>query len=279
MDFKRILAFGDIHGFYDYFMQALESAKYDPSSDLLISCGDLLDRGKKPVECLSFVCDKIKDDKIVCIRGNHEDLTQEAIARREFLGHDLHNGTAETLYTIYEHWPKRRIPATNDDVFEYIKENGMFNRYMNYLVDYYEYGDYIFVHGWVPCKSGYKFDKNGSGDKIYTLDPGWEAGDWSKARWINGMDAWNQGAKIDGKTIVCGHWNSSWGAHYIDHNGPEFNNRYSTNPEHRCGAHFEPFIKPGIIALDGCTAYSHRVNIVAIEGDEIKTFSNKTVEF
>ena len=65
---------------------------------------------------------------------------------------------------------------------------------------------------------------------------------------------------LKGKTVVCGHWHSSWGHSRLHNKGPEFN----TNEETAC---FDPFIDRGIIALDGCTAYSNQVNCIVIEDE------------
>ena len=92
----------------------------------------------------------------------------------------------------------------------------------------------------------------------------WRDGDWKSARWINSLDAWNQGIKVDGKTIYCGHWHTSWGHSKLHKIGSEWDNKYSTNSEHK-KAHFEPFCDDGICAIDACTAYSHKVNVVIVE--------------
>ena len=84
-------------------------------------------------------------------------------------------------------------------------------------------------------------------------DPDWrEAGPqaWREARWINGMDA-AQSCREE-KTILCGHYHCSYGHAVYEQKCPE------AGP----GADFSPYYAPGIIALDACTAYSGRVNVV-----------------
>ncbi len=78
---------------------------------------------------------------------------------------------------------------------------------------------------------------------------------WEGARWLNGMQMWNAGVIEKGKTIVCGHYRTSYGHSKIQGNGGEF----------REDADFSPFIDDGIIALDACTAYSGFVNCVVID--------------
>ena len=62
---------------------------------------------------------------------------------------------------------------------------------------------------------------------------------------------------MEEKTVLCGHWHTSYGQSKYEHRGPEF------GP----GADFSPYIAPGIIALDACTAYSGKVNIYIIEDE------------
>lgn len=69
---------------------------------------------------------------------------------------------------------------------------------------------------------------------------------------------------MEGKTVVCGHWHTSYGHSKLHSDGVEFPNKYSANPEHRY-ANFDPFVDNGIIALDGCTALTDKVNCVVLE--------------
>ena len=259
----KYFIFSDVHGFYDELIDALDKKGFekDNPEHIIVSLGDLLDRGPKPLQCLQFV-NSIPNTRKILIRGNHEDLMEEAIARREFLSHDWHNGTEQTTYDLTGYGYKL---FTDIDVFDAMKKHLDYNEYINSTIDYYEDDKHIFVHGWIPCKSSDQNMYHAHGIK-YTFDENWHNGDWKKARWINGMDAWNQGVRVDGKTIYCGHWHTSWGHSKLHQNGPEWNNKYSTNPEHR-KAHFEPFCDEGICAIDACTAYSGKVNVILVEED------------
>lgn len=62
-------------------------------------------------------------------------------------------------------------------------------------------------------------------------------------------------ATLEDKTIVCGHWHASYGHSRIEERGSEF------GPD----ADFTPYIAPGIIAMDACTAQSGFVNCVVID--------------
>ena len=64
----------------------------------------------------------------------------------------------------------------------------------------------------------------------------------------------NRGIVEKGSTIYCGHWHTSWG-HERDGNGSEWGS----------DAVFLPYVKEGIVALDGCTSHSGFVNVVVVE--------------
>ena len=244
----------DVHGFYNELERALKDAGFDKDNHehIFVSLGDLLDRGNFPLQCLKFVNSL---DRKILIRGNHEDLMEEALARREFRYHDYTNGTAGTAFDLSGYGVDC---FSEDEVIDRVKSNEEYNKYLSSTVDYYDDGENVFVHGWIPCETSDDNMCHSRGIKYHSIDS-WESGSWRRARWINGMDAWNNGVRLDGKTIYCGHWHTSWGHSKIHKIGTEWDNEYSTNPDHR-KAHFEPFVDNGIVALDACTAYSHKIN-------------------
>ena len=116
------------------------------------------------------------------------------------------------------------------------------------MVDYFETEKYIFVHGWIPCIA----------EPVFGGIPEWrEASEdaWNLARWINGMAAAKAGIVEENKTIVCGHWHSSYGHSNFEGRGSEFGE----------DADFTPYYGNGIIALDACTARSKMVNVIVVE--------------
>ena len=243
----------DVHSFYNIMIDALQEAGFDKTNKehIFVSLGDLLDRGDSPLQCLRYV--NSLPQKIL-IRGNHEDLLEEAISRKDFLRHDFANGTVQTVIDLVSDVNKIN---SMDDVFYNISHNEELNKYLDSLQDYYEDEKNIFVHGWIPCK----FNKK---SETFTEYEDWHSGDWLNARWINGMEAWHNNIKVPNKTIYCGHWHTSWGHKYLHNSSAEWDNRYSTNPAHR-KADFSPFIDDGIVALDACTAYSHKINVYVID--------------
>ena len=236
----------DVHSFYDEMLKALEDKGFDINNPehIIINCGDALDRGSKPFEVLDFFMNKLPKGRRILIRGNHEDLMEEALARGYFMVHDIHNGTQQTAFKLTNSQDLNEF-----DAIQNMKKHQLYNKYVSECVDFREIGDYIFVHGWIPCKP-----------YVYKYQEDWREGDWKSARWYNGMEMWHKGVREPNKTIVCGHWHSSFGNCYYHQDGLEFPNKFNKGK-----ANFKPFIDEGIVALDACTALSHFVNCLKIE--------------
>lgn len=252
----------DVHGFYDEMVKALNEAGYDRENPdhCLVSCGDLLDRGSKPRECMEYV---LSAPRHICIRGNHEDLMEQAIALREFRYHDITNGTQNTACAITGTYDPSSACLL-------MRSDKLYNKYISETIDYYETKRYIFVHGWIPCDRLFLPNHRTFLRYSYTPNPQWRAAsndEWCKARWYNGMEAWFCNVQEPEKTIVCGHWHCSWGNHFIHQDGEEFPDLKSEDPA-KLFANFEPFVDDGIIALDTCTAYTNRVNVVVLEEED-----------
>lgn len=99
----------DIHGFFDEWMSALKEKEFDMNNPKhkLIVCGDLFDRGRQPKEIIDFVLSH--KDRIILIKGNHEDLMEEMIARGKNNFADLSNGTAQTIVDLCSEWQVSRF--------------------------------------------------------------------------------------------------------------------------------------------------------------------------
>lgn len=250
----------DVHSFYNELMYALNEKGFDNNNPehKLIICGDVFDRGEHSKDLYKFL--KSLGDRFIYIRGNHEDLLKscvEEISLGKYLAnYHFSNGTVKTIcqltgVDLYD-WTSYNINAVNkvctvmQPILEWIDKKA---------IDYYELNNYIFVHGWVPCDSDDPIIYHAN--KKMTLIPreNWDKSNWEEARWINGMLAWKQGNIIPNKTIVCGHWHSSFGNSKYHKDGEEFGET----------SNFKPFIDEGIIAIDGCVAYSGFLNCIVIE--------------
>lgn len=73
-----IYAVGDLQGCYDELQLLLEKVAFDPSKDILWSCGDMVNRGPKSLKTLRFCMDL--GPAFVGVLGNH-DLHMLSVAR------------------------------------------------------------------------------------------------------------------------------------------------------------------------------------------------------
>lgn len=54
-DWRNIWLMGDLHGCFALLMNRLRQLRFDPRADLLISVGDLIDRGPQSADCLGLL--------------------------------------------------------------------------------------------------------------------------------------------------------------------------------------------------------------------------------
>lgn len=252
----KLFVLSDVHSFYEPMMAALEKNGFDISNPdhHIVVCGDLFDRGPDARKVLNFMQKLNSLNRLVYVGGNHEELLfqclQEVVRGQGISYHHDSNGTTDTITQItglnrhdlsFRLFDLQKFYDNITELTDFISECA---------VDYAEIGNYIFVHGWIPCNpySG-KVEEN------------WREGDWDSARWYNGMSAWHNGARIPGKTIVCGHWHTSWGHSHLHQDRKEFPQKNRVDWQKS----FEPFIDDGIIAIDACTAYTEFCNCLVVE--------------
>ena len=236
---KKYFVMSDIHSFYGPFILELDKAgfeKYNPNH-ILIICGDLFDRGPQSVELLHYLL-SLPEDRLILIRGNHEDLLLNLFKTGKFLPHNYINGTMTTLENFFG---KYFINPT-DDTIDFSGKNRTVDRICDYIeetVNYFETENYLFVHGWVPegvkaAKDCQKVDNQG----------------WEKARWIKWTERYEGENPLLDKTLVCGHMPTFF-AKFFDETRGE--NNYDT------------FYGKGLIAIDAGTFDTKRVNVLVLE--------------
>lgn len=112
----RNYVIGDIHGCYEELVKILEKIDLDFSTDRLIFTGDYIDRGDKSYEVLSYLKklqEKQGDDKVVLLRGNHEQMAIDYFERADSSW--FSNGCNNTLYSF------KRNGADIMDYLDYFK--------------------------------------------------------------------------------------------------------------------------------------------------------------
>ena len=258
----------DPHGYYSHLENALREAGFfeETAPHKLVVCGDLLDRGKEARKLIEFLLQLKSEDKLIYILGNHEDLLVQCLHKiagggvhevASGMSHHYQNGTWNTLLQISG---MDEMGAYNNP-YALVKEvlySPFYSELLPFGLDYYETEHYIFTHGWIPC-----IVKGHRPYLRYEYDPDWRSEEiyaWQRARWFNGMElACKHGVTVPGKTVVCGHWHTSYGHALIESKGTEF------GPD----ADYSPFYAEGIIALDACAARSHTVNCIVIEDNPL----------
>lgn len=269
---KKYFIMSDIHSFYDEMQKALKKQSFDISNPnhILIICGDLFDRGSKSKEVLQFV--QSLGDRFIYIRGNHEDLLmdclQEIASGRTVSPHHYSNGTVRTIAQFCDLPESSLLWVRREDSINYLiyeKMKPIINWINEKSIDYIEIDNNIFVHGWIPI-TGTKIGWSGEwmNPEMIPQDQ-WDEDTnkwaWKEARWVNGAKLWKQGIRIPNKTIIAGHYHSSWAHSHLHQDRKEFPDKSKKDWKKS----FEPFTDDGIIIIDSCCAYSGFLNCIVLE--------------
>ena len=258
-----LFAVSDIHGYYNETVRALtEAGFWGSKKNRLVVVGDALDRGGQTNEMIDFLLGLHAEGRLIYIYGNHEELFYHCLQEIAAGGigmiaggmsHHYYNRTFQSIVDIAKMSVDEAV-LYPEELVARVKASDFYNILLPSAVDYYETEKYIFCHGWIPLDINIE-------DMIsnFSYRPDWREADeteWHKARWRNGMEmCCMHGVKEPGKTIVCGHWNCSWGHAHID----------GTCSERGKDAITTPFSADGIIAIDACTARFGRVNCIKLE--------------
>lgn len=227
---QRLVICSDVHGFYDELMEALDKVNFNSESDLFISLGDNIDRGPKPKEVINFM---LSLPNKVLIKGNHCDLFETFCTRGYPLSHDWSNGTADSILSLAPKAKNWKVACA----VAYEKVKPM----LDIMVDYYETKHYIFTHGYLSKGDDWRYANSRK---------------WEQARWFNGIEKAMFDYTFD-KCVVVGHYHTSWG-----------HAKLGECSEFGEDADFSPFYyKDKLIAIDGCTVYTHKVNVLVLEDE------------
>ena len=247
----KFFVVSDVHGFYHEMLDALDNAGFDPNNEdhWLISCGDNFDRGPCPEDVMVYF--KLLPRKIL-VRGNHEDLLMECINRGYGLSHDFSNGTVQTILDLAPNAQPFHVACAVAE--ERVRD------FIDSMVNYFETKNYIFVHSWVPLNCDDDFPPYYIRNRKFSKMEDWRCAsdlEWEDARWGNPFELAEKGLLPD-KTLVFGHWHCSEGW-AIAEDRSDFGE----------DARFDPFYGDGFIAIDGCTAHTHKVNVLVLEDESI----------
>lgn len=256
---KKIFAVSDIHGHYKELKKALEKAGFIPNDDsqLLIVCGDCFDRGNESrlvFEYLNTIQNKI------LIKGNHEDMLTLILDKKHIGSGGFTNGIDCTIRDFFGDEAFGILDPRYQSAIRlnfWGKEDILseLHSFMNDMYDYYETEHYVFTHGWLPSVA--------VDEGIYRVKEDFrleQPGLWERARFTEWYRRYQQGALLDGKTIVCGHRTSRFGCLFDETRDP---------------TDFSAFYAKGMIAIDTSTVQSKEVNVLVIEDEEIPSETHK----
>jgi serine/threonine protein phosphatase 1 len=95
LKYQNIYVIGDIHGCYSLLMDELANVNFNFEQDLLISVGDIVDKGPQSYKCLELIDQKW----FTMVRGNHEELCIQGNYNSYFRKiHEKYGG--EWFYTL-----------------------------------------------------------------------------------------------------------------------------------------------------------------------------------
>lgn len=239
---KKIFALSDVHGFFTPMKTALDAAGYDPGdeSHLLVFVGDMFDRGDENLAVLCYLSE-LKNK--VLIRGNHDDRLMEILETRQLDFADAHNRIDKTLLEFFGE------DCIDGNLRLHISDWALAEKLMDLYqteLDYFEFGDYIFTHGWVPSVL--------RGNTPYPAD-NWALAspeEWTYARWAEWQQMYSkrETSVIPGRIIVCGHRPAAFGYMFDDS---------------RAYDDYGIFYGDGMIAIDGWTVRSGIVNVLVLD--------------
>lgn len=243
----------DVHGFYDEMKVALDEAGFDENNPehWLVGCGDYMDRGTQPIQVMRYLHNLPRK---ILIKGNHEQLLVDCCYRGQAFSHDLSNGTADTIWNIaYTPGYIEDFPEMCDYALKRTKP------FRDSMVNYLETKNYIFVHSWIPVINKDGLPAYYTRNRDFDFNPDWRDAsqkDWDDATWGDPFDMAARGLNQTGKAIVFGHWHCSTGWAKAEGRS-EFGE----------DAKFDPYYGDGFIAIDACTAHTHKVNVLVLEDE------------
>ena len=264
---KKIFAVSDIHGDFDALISSLEEAGYDESNPehLLISLGDAFDRGERSADVYEYLKRLSDEGKAIVLKGNHTTMFIDYLDGTSLDPFNYYrNGEKETFADFlhrtdpFESWcmiDKNIQNPTYGDFATWVKEareeiNEEYPELLEWLKTrpyYYETKNYIFTHGAIDTRVE---DWHNPHCFRYKYN------DWDALTWDDGS-FFGKTIKNTDKTVVIGHFGTQ-----------TLRKMYNTGENDETWSILTR--KDGrVIALDATTCYSHKVNVLVLESEEL----------
>lgn len=266
---KKIFAVSDIHNEYDALINALNEAGFDENNPehLLVSVGDAFDRGGNALAVYEYLKRLSDKGSAIVLKGNHTGFFTGYLDGTILSPFNYyHNGTNETMADfLHETAPfemycvlKEIDQPTYGDFADWLSGarqeiNGEFPELLEWLNTrpyYYETKNYIFTHG-----------------AIDTNAPDWHNPhcirysfvDWDALMWDEGS-FFGKDIKNTDKIVVIGHF----GAKHLREMWPQLITKDT-------GGKYDILTRDDgkVIAIDATSNYTHRVNVLVIENEEV----------
>lgn len=252
---SKLFVISDVHGFYDQMIEALNEAGFDKDNPdhILISLGDNFDRGDKNEKVMEYLNSLTKK---VLVKGNHEGLLIDCCYRGFPKSHDFGNGTIKTINEFGG--------AENGVPFDECCEITLSKTktFLDQMLNFFETENYIFVHSYPVLKRCDDMPRHYTRGRVFDYDQNWRNAtkeQWEDAMWGNPFELHMIHGKHFDKTIVCGHWDTSWAWC-----------RYTGDPDTEMSECFDPYYMDGLIGIDAMTSYSGIVNVLVLEDEMIE---------
>jgi len=260
---KKYFVVSDVHSCYDALIKALNKKHFDPKNKnhILVVLGDIFDRGDKPIELYEFL-KSIPNNRLVLVRGNHEDIFTQLINSPLPDETDYYNGTVSTLCKIvniaeekmdYHYWQSLyyKTYSFNPEIMYrqtwYTVKNKVLNSEIYKFItsrkwkNFFELDNYIFVHGFIPLVNG----------KYYTNWRNLDKEHWEGARWLYGYKESLKGNYQETKALVCGHVPTSFIRDELEQTNIK-------NPNDIININ-------NVICIDGGAYFSDQINVFVVE--------------
>lgn len=279
---KKYFIVSDTHSFLQPLLKSLNSTGFDINNreHILVIAGDLFDRGKETIELYNYLM-TIPRERLVLVRGNHEELYLDLLRKPYPESYDFHNGTVRTFCAIagvdevnsydvvvcgrdaaFDKWKDIVNTVKKHEITKMIKNISAWN-------NFYEIDNFVIVHSFIPLKR--YFTKKTAELTKYEYNKDWRKvnnpHDWNKALWGCPWRQFDEGLFDEeiknNKVLVCGHWHTSdfhsrYEEDYINDNGFEVDQ----------SKNFTIYFGKNLIGIDGCLAYTNTQNVLVIDGDK-----------
>lgn len=259
---KKYYFISDIHSYYDEMIAALKDFEYDendPNSKLIV-LGDIFDRGTQAIQTYQYLKRLTDEGKAIVLYGNHHKFLIDFLEGTDKSAFNYnYNGLNETLADFWH----RTMPFESYLLFEYV-DNDIDDAYAKFakvcsrdikkefpdllpwlksMPRYFETNETIATHGALDleCKDWHFPEKTRHNLR------GWDALDFDDGNFILQKNT-------TGKRVIVGHFGTG-----------------HLRQKHNLGDKEDYSIlhtKDNKYFIDGCTAYTHKVNVLVVIENE-----------